>query len=239
MTNRHVAAPWYLKNKSMNQLFTLTAGNGQLGHFPDKESYYKSGYSATEFLSFETYLALWNRFYQDFQSGLRPNFDEGRFAFVGIVPTETSVNVSNWQEVALPCDFVKVATDVKVDIGLLQLRTKQLPPGCTAVSESVLIRAPDEIHEGDDVLIVSFPRADERATDNADKKLKASFLPGKVSQIKDQYDVQYNSFTEHGTSGAPVFNQRGQLIAVNWGSRGEGNNYDLGTIATHLRALLP
>ncbi|MBC7892067.1 MAG: FHA domain-containing protein, partial [Sphingobacteriaceae bacterium] len=209
VTNRHVAAPWIPKNKTLNELFSLTTSNGQLGHFSDKESYYKSGYAATGFLSFETYRSLWNRFYQDAQSGLRPNFDEGRFAFVGIVPNETPVNVSNWEEVALPCDLVRAATDVKVDIGLLQLRTKQLPTGCTAVRESAIIDKPEDIHEGDDVLIVSFPSAEERGINNADKKLKATFLPGKVSQIKDQYDVQYNSFTEHGTSGAPVFNQRG------------------------------
>jgi serine protease Do len=238
VTNRHVAAPWTGSNKTLNNLFSLRTNDGRLGHFSSEEDYVRNGWQSASGLPYAAYRALWDRFYQDASNGLRPNFDDGRFAYVGIVPNETSVNVSNWQEVALPCDLIKTAADVKVDIGLLQLRTKELPGGCTEVRQRDIIENAGDIHEGDDVLIVSFPSADLRGINNDDKKLKATFLAGKVSQIKDQYDVQYNSFTEHGTSGAPVFNQRGQLIAVNWGAQGEGTGYDLGTIATHLRALL-
>jgi len=238
VTNRHVAAPWTSSNKTLNSLFNLRTSDGRLGFFTTEAEYVRNGWQASG-LPYATYRMLWNRFYRDAQNGLRPGFDEGRFAYVGIVPNETPVNVSNWQDVALPCDLVKTATDVKVDIGVLQLQSKKMPAGCTYVDEDDLIDSQTDIQIGDDVLIVSFPSADRRGINNEDKVLKATFLPGKVSQIKDQYDVQYNSFTEHGTSGAPVFNRRGQLIAVNWGSQVfEGAGYDLGTIATHLRKLV-
>lgn len=237
VTNRHVAAPWTGSNKTLNNLFNLRTNDGRLGYYTSEAEYQRNGWLASG-LPYATYRTLWNRFYQDAQNGLRPHFDDGRFAYVGIVPNETSVNVSNWQQVALPCALLKTAADLKVDIGLLQLQTKQLPSGSTYVDEDDIIGSQNDIQIGEDVLIVSFPSADQRGINNDDKKLKATFLTGKVSQIKDQYDVQYNSFTEHGTSGAPVFNQRGQLIAVNWGTQGEGSGYDLGTIATHLRKLL-
>lgn len=238
VTNRHVAAPWTSSNKTLNNLFNLRTSDGRLGFFTTEAEYARNGWQASG-LPYAAYRTLWNRFYQDAANGLRPNFDDGRFAYVGIVPNETSVNVSNWQEVALPCDLVKTATDVKVDIGLLQLQSKRVPSGCTSVGEDDIIDSQTDIQIGEDVLIVSFPSADRRGINNEDKVLKATFLSGKVSQIKDQYDVQYNSFTEHGTSGAPVFNQRGQLVAVNWGSQVfEASGYDLGTIATHLRKLL-
>lgn len=59
-----------------------------------------------------------------------------------------------------------------------------------------------------------------------------------IGKISDKYEIQYNAPSFHGASGSPVFNQKGQLIAVNYAGMEKAQGYNFGIIATHINKLL-
>ncbi|WP_052354272.1 FHA domain-containing protein [Flectobacillus major] len=161
---------------------------------------------------------------------------EGVIVKLGIFPNGSSLNKSDPLKNMLPCKLVKLASEKELDLALIQLDTKKTPSNCTPVTD--IIKGKEQISLDDEVSIFGYPFGLDLALKNSESRIKASFDHGKISKISDKYEIQYNAPSFHGASGSPVFNQKGQLIAVNYAGMEKAQGYNFGIIATHINKLL-
>ncbi len=68
-----------------------------------------------------------------------------------------------------------------------------------------------------------------------DSGIKVQLYDGKISKESDGNKIQYSITSTHGASGAPVFNECGQLIAVNFSGVDEVQGFNFGIVAKHIR----
>lgn len=155
---------------------------------------------------------------------------------VGIFPNGSTIERTDFFKNMLPCRLIKLANEKEVDLALIQLESKKIAAGCSPVRD--IISKMEDISEDDEVIVFGYPFGFDLATKNSENKVKASLDHGKVSKISDRYEIQYNAPSFHGASGSPVFNQNGELIAVNYAGIEKAQGYNFGIIATHIRKLL-
>nr|WP_295931850.1 FHA domain-containing protein [uncultured Dyadobacter sp.] len=155
---------------------------------------------------------------------------------IGIFPNGSTIEKNDFFKNMLPCRLIKVASEKEVDLALIQLESKKIANGCTPVKDIISKR--EDISEDDEVTVFGYPFGFDLATKNVENKVKASLDHGKVSKISDRFEIQYNAPSFHGASGSPVFNQHGELIAVNYAGIEKAQGYNFGIIATHVSRLL-
>lgn len=155
---------------------------------------------------------------------------------IGIFPNGSTIEKNDFFKNMLPCRLIKVASEKEVDLALIQLESKKIANGCAPVKDIISKR--EDISEDDEVTVFGYPFGFDLATKNVENKVKASLDHGKVSKISDQFEIQYNAPSFHGASGSPVFNQHGELIAVNYAGIEKAQGYNFGIIATHVNKLI-
>lgn len=69
--------------------------------------------------------------------------------------------------------------------------------------------------------------------------IKVQLYNGQISKESDGTKIQYNVTSTHGASGAPVFNNCGQLIAVNFSGVEKVQGYNFGIIAKKIYSIYP
>lgn len=72
---------------------------------------------------------------------------------------------------------------------------------------------------------------------NTDDGLKSQLTQGTVSQESDEYNVLYSIPSLGGSSGSPVIDQWGNLVAINFAKIKETQNFNYGIPAKHLKTL--
>ena len=68
--------------------------------------------------------------------------------------------------------------------------------------------------------------------------IKAQITKGEVTQDTDEDHFMYSIPSLHGSSGAPVINSRGKLVAVNYAGLSQTQNFNFGIKSEHLKKLL-
>lgn len=68
------------------------------------------------------------------------------------------------------------------------------------------------------------------------EKLNLLFQGGSITQECTRYEFGFNAPAYKGSSGSPIFNDRGQLIGVL--SNGPGESFNYGIKASHIKELL-
>lgn len=155
---------------------------------------------------------------------------------LGMFPNGSTLEKSDPFKNMLTCSLVKLAPEKEIDLAVIQLNSKKIPDNCTPVSD--IITTKDDISLDDEVSIFGYPFGLDLALKNNESKIKATFDHGKISKITDKYEIQYNAPSFHGASGSPVFNQKGTLLAVNYGGIPKAQGYNFGILATHIKKLL-
>ncbi|MEZ0129306.1 serine protease, partial [Flavobacterium sp. LBUM151] len=89
------------------------------------------------------------------------------------------------------------------------------------------------LNPGQKAIMVGYPLGMDLAQTNSG--IKVQLYDGKISKESDGNKIQYSITSTHGASGAPVFNECGQLIAVNFSGVDEVQGFNFGIVAKHIR----
>jgi S1-C subfamily serine protease len=158
---------------------------------------------------------------------------------IEIVPqtVEISVALHGSKDDWLECKVYKIADGDEVDVAILQLMSETLPGSVSDVVDlDNAIKDDASIKPGTNAILIGYPMGMQLA--NTRRGIKVQVYEGQINKESDGVSVQYNVTSTHGASGSPVFNQCGQLIAVNYAGYDEAQGYNFGIVAKHAMALM-
>jgi S1-C subfamily serine protease len=158
---------------------------------------------------------------------------------IKIVPktVEISVALHGSKDDWLQCKVYKIADGDEVDVAVLQLISETLPASVTNIIDmDNAVKDDASIKPGTNAILIGYPMGMQLA--NTRRGIKVQVYEGQINKESDGVSVQYNVTSTHGASGSPVFNQCGQLIAVNYAGYDEAQGYNFGIVAKHAMALM-
>jgi serine protease Do len=158
---------------------------------------------------------------------------------IEIVPqtVEISVALHGSKDDWLECKVFKIADGDEVDVAVLQLMSETLPGSVTDyVDLDNAIKDDASIKPGTNAILIGYPMGLQLA--NTRRGIKVQVYEGQINKESDGVSLQYNVTSTHGASGSPVFNQCGQLIAINYAGYDEAQGYNFGIVAKHAMALV-
>lgn len=154
--------------------------------------------------------------------------------YVKTLDIEVALHDSN--DTWINCEINKVSEDNNIDLGILQLADHKTPASVTNIIN--LDNAIDDdksLAPGQKAIMVGYPMGMDLAQTNSG--IKVQLYNGQISKESDGNKIQYSITSTHGASGAPVFNECGQLIAVNFSGVDQVQGINFGIVAKHLHAL--
>ena len=140
----------------------------------------------------------------------------------------------------VPCVVVKVSDKENVDLATLQLKNKQTPDNkyIFAVNETQEESFSDkvknlfsdndqqELKTGQKLFMIGYNAG--FTLSNTQQGIKAQITNGTISQMPDEDKMMYTIPSLPGSSGSPVLNEYGQLVAVNFAGNRETQNFNYG-----------
>ena len=115
------------------------------------------------------------------------------------------------------CNVITVSDNEKVDLAILQLNNKKTP------KEIKYIFNPDECLIDpleplkDDLYTIGYPAGLRWSLSEDIRSLEPSIRETKCSKTPDRYDFEFQANSVGGSSGSPVFNNKGQLVGILYG----------------------
>lgn len=167
--------------------------------------------------------------------------------FLGVAYENTHVTrESDFQE----CVVIKSSKDDEIDLAVIQLKDKKTPTGIAYfdftdhnpnIKDGIVEKGeeydplkPLKINEP--LYMIGFNYG--YALANTQDGLKAQFTQGATSQESDGLRVMYTIPTLQGSSGSPVIDKWGNLIAINYAKVSNTQSFNYGILAKHLKSLL-
>jgi S1-C subfamily serine protease len=158
---------------------------------------------------------------------------------IEIVPNtvEISIALHDSKDDWLQCNVLKIASEDEVDIAILQLENKKLPASVSDIIDLDNAVSDDtSIKPGTNAILIGYPMGLQLA--NTRKGIKVQVYEGQINKESDGVSIQYNVTSTHGASGSPVFNECGQLIAINYAGYEQAQGYNFGIVAKHAMLLI-
>ncbi|WP_269227664.1 S1 family peptidase [Flavobacterium eburneipallidum] len=138
------------------------------------------------------------------------------------------------------CVVIKESQDEDVDLALIQTKTKTLNKEPSNIlnfkdNNPNLLENPEKYQERDikkpvkvnaDVYMIGFNRGFALASTK--QGIKSQFTVGKVSQENDENRILYTIPTLEGSSGSPIIDKWGNLVAVNFAKITNTQNFSFG-----------
>ncbi|MFL9832826.1 trypsin-like peptidase domain-containing protein [Chryseobacterium terrae] len=151
---------------------------------------------------------------------------------------DISVALHNSAEEFLPCTIEKVSEDQSVDLGVLQLTTKETPNTVVnIISLDNAVTDDQSLRPGEKAVMIGYPLGEDLA--QTISGIKVQLYNGQISKESDGNKIQYSVTSTHGASGSPIFNNCGQLIAVNFSGVENVQGYNFGIIAKQINTVYP
>ena len=148
------------------------------------------------------------------------------------ISIKISVALHGSNNVWLPCKTLRVTDDYEIDVAVLQLESKELPTSVSNIIDlNTAINDDMTIKPGTKAVLIGYPMGMTLA--NTRKGIKVQVYEGQINKESDGISLQYNVTSTHGASGSPVFNECGNLIAVNYAGYDEAQGYNFGIVAKH------
>ncbi|WP_264564262.1 S1 family peptidase [Flavobacterium sp. N3904] len=158
---------------------------------------------------------------------------------IEIVPktVEISVALHGSKDDWLECKVFKIADGDEVDVAILQLTSEKLPDSVSDIVDlENAVKDDATLKPGTNAILIGYPMGLQLA--NTRRGIKVQVYEGQINKESDGVSVQYNVTSTHGASGSPVFNECGQLIAINYAGYDEAQGYNFGIVAKHAMSLM-
>jgi serine protease Do len=155
---------------------------------------------------------------------------------VYVKTVEIAVALHDSNEEWLSGEIDKVSEDTNIDLGILQLTDHRTPESVKKFID--LENAVDDdksLAPGQKAIMVGYPLGMDLA--KTDSGIKVQLYDGNISKESDGNKIQYSITSTHGASGSPVFNECGQLIAVNFAGVDQVQGFNFGIVAKHIHNL--
>lgn len=151
---------------------------------------------------------------------------------------DISVALHNSAEVWLPCTIEKISEDQSIDLGVLQLTTKETPNTVVnIINLDNAVTDDQSLRPGEKAVMIGYPLGEDLA--QTISGIKVQLYNGQISKESDGTKIQYTVTSTHGASGAPIFNNCGSLIAVNFSGVEKVQGYNFGIIAKKIYSVYP
>ena len=173
-----------------------------------------------------------------------------------IDPDDAVVRYHSDLKVAYNGTFVKSFDDMysctlrdvseEQDVAVIQLNSKQTPPNkyVFPVSEKDMLEHYSfgeylsrmfGSDKNDELYMIGFNKGFSMAA--TEEGILSQCMEGTISQMQKEV-IQYNISTESGSSGSPVLNRRGQLVAINFAGFVNTTNFNYGVKEKYLYKLM-
>ncbi|MBE8725032.1 serine protease [Flavobacterium sp. KB82] len=146
---------------------------------------------------------------------------------------EIAVALHDSNDEWLNCEIEKVSEDANIDLGTLSLQNHSTPASVVnIINLDNAVKDDASLSPGQKAIMVGYPLGMDLA--KTDSGIKVQLYDGKISKESDGNKIQYSITSTHGASGAPIFNECGELIAVNFSGIDEVQGFNFGIVAKHI-----
>lgn len=266
-TNKHVVAPIIndaqiltsLKIKFDDAKYKIKDYQQELTtKINDIDNYINTYYSETDFMTLQEMSARKDTLQNERRNlsiyGLLFDFEPSKSNItsksvsLGLAFENTYVTEDNDYQ---KCVVYKVSDDKDVDLAVIQLKDKTTPANIKSVfdfSDHNLNIGNGTMNQGegygvDSVLKINTPVYMIGfnygfVVGNTSEGLKAQLTQGTVSQEADNTKVLYSIPSLQGSSGSPIIDQWGNLVAINFAKISNTQSFNYGITVKHLKKLL-
>ncbi|MBF4483820.1 MULTISPECIES: serine protease [unclassified Flavobacterium] len=152
---------------------------------------------------------------------------------VYVKTVEIAVALHDSDDQWLSCEIEKISEDTNIDLGIVRLTDHTTPQSvANIINLDNAVKDDASLNPGQKAIMVGYPLGMDLA--KTDSGIKVQLYDGKISKESDGNKIQYSITSTHGASGAPVFNECGQLIAVNFSGVDEVQGFNFGIVAKHI-----
>lgn len=135
--------------------------------------------------------------------------------------------VNNWSDfMKNPCVLLKTSQDVNSDLALLQLKSKVTPQDKYVFDYTKFDTYNENLKITQPLYMIGFNQGVALAKTN--NGINAQFTMGTLTQNPDGTRIVYSIPAVHGSSGSPVIDEDGNLVAVNFAGTNGSDNFNFG-----------
>jgi len=131
-----------------------------------------------------------------------------------------------------PCVVIKASEDESIDIAILQLKDQLTPNEMADIFELDAHKRPPQLHINDRVYMIGYNHGYGLAS--TVQGIKSQFTSGIVTQEPTRYRLLYSIPTLPGSSGSPIIDEWGRLVAVNYAKTADFQGFSFGIPVVHL-----
>lgn len=137
-------------------------------------------------------------------------------------------NANSWSDfMDSPCILLRASNDANTDLALLQLKSKTTPPDkyVFEIDYDMAYKA-DKMKVNQPLYMIGYNYGVMLAKTN--KGINAQFTSGTLTQEPDGNRIMYSIPAKQGSSGSPVLNDEGKVVAVNFAGTNGSDNFNFG-----------
>jgi S1-C subfamily serine protease len=160
------------------------------------------------------------------------------------VDLSISLDGSTGNDVEYPCHILSLSTDKHIDLSIIQTNDEVMPLGVTEVIDVMgdgdeygnAITSNDTLKVSTPLYLIGYNYGPEIA--NTTDGRKVQLTKGEVTQENDKYRVLYSIPALPGSSGSPVFNSYGKVVAIHYCGLQNNNSFNYGILSYYLRDMM-